>query len=312
MDDSPSFDNKHNQPTDLLDKEHFLTENQQIAFSSEHTHRLHSRGKRRIKIEFIPDKTRRQITFSKRKSGLFKKVAELTTLTGAQGLLLLVSESGHLYSFATRTLQPILTSVEGKALIEYCLQSKGQESEEKPGADPKSVAQQQNSDSQNVSFCPQAYSKQATGDHKSFSQAHIFNESKQEVQPLSRSSSSLDLSHATQTSFIPHNMVAPNKESTISQFGAEKKNFGTISKSESSLLPQRPLRPTPQSNVFGLERPHYSQQQESLEQSFFELPFPLPSSPKDLPPITMPSDFDFLNATPMSSTTSSSSSDEIS
>jgi hypothetical protein len=74
MDDSPSFDNKHNQPTDLLDKEHFLTENQQIAFSSEHTHRLHSRGKRRIKIEFIPDKTRRQITFSKRKSGLFKKV----------------------------------------------------------------------------------------------------------------------------------------------------------------------------------------------------------------------------------------------
>ena len=31
-------------------------------------------GRRKIKIEFIDDKSRRQITFSKRKAGLMKKV----------------------------------------------------------------------------------------------------------------------------------------------------------------------------------------------------------------------------------------------
>ncbi len=36
--------------------------------------RLRAKGRRKIKIEFIPEKTRRQITFSKRKSGLMKKV----------------------------------------------------------------------------------------------------------------------------------------------------------------------------------------------------------------------------------------------
>ena len=75
-------------------------------------------GRRKIKIEFIPDKSRRQITFSKRKAGLMKKAYELTTLTGTQALLLVASETGHVYTFATPKLQPFVTLPEGKNLIQ--------------------------------------------------------------------------------------------------------------------------------------------------------------------------------------------------
>ncbi|CAG8714946.1 3252_t:CDS:2, partial [Ambispora leptoticha] len=51
-------------------------------------------GRRKIKIEYIDDKSRRHITFSKRKAGIMKKAYELSTLTGTQVLLLVVSETG--------------------------------------------------------------------------------------------------------------------------------------------------------------------------------------------------------------------------
>jgi len=78
-------------------------------------------GRRKIKVEFIEDKSRRQITFSKRKAGLMKKAYELTTLTGTQALLLVASETGHVYTFATPKLQPFVTLPEGKNLIQACL-----------------------------------------------------------------------------------------------------------------------------------------------------------------------------------------------
>eukprot|EP01102_Stenamoeba_stenopodia_P007294 TRINITY_DN2040_c0_g1_i2.p1 TRINITY_DN2040_c0_g1~~TRINITY_DN2040_c0_g1_i2.p1 ORF type:complete len:194 (-),score=23.29 TRINITY_DN2040_c0_g1_i2:129-710(-) len=137
-------------------------------------------GRRKIKIEFIEDKSRRQITFSKRKAGLMKKVRnlivarslvdwwdlstrktesqikcrklivifftslfffsslallravldlkayELTTLTGTQALLLVASETGHVYTFATPKLQPFVTLPEGKNLIQACLNAPDQ------------------------------------------------------------------------------------------------------------------------------------------------------------------------------------------
>lgn len=78
-------------------------------------------GRRKISIEYIDDKNRRQITFSKRKAGLMKKAYELTTLTGTQALLLVASETGHVYTFATPKLQPFVTLPEGKNLIQSCL-----------------------------------------------------------------------------------------------------------------------------------------------------------------------------------------------
>ena len=46
---------------------------------------------------------------------------ELSTLTGTQVMLLVASETGHVYTFATRKLQPMITSDAGKALIQVRL-----------------------------------------------------------------------------------------------------------------------------------------------------------------------------------------------
>ncbi|CAG8440027.1 7034_t:CDS:2 [Funneliformis mosseae] len=78
-------------------------------------------GRRKIKIEYIDDKSRRHITFSKRKAGIMKKAYELSTLTGTQVLLLVVSETGLVYTFTTPKLQPLVTKPEGKNLIQACL-----------------------------------------------------------------------------------------------------------------------------------------------------------------------------------------------
>ena len=112
-------------------------------------------GRRKIEIEYIDDKIRRHITFSKRKAGISKKAYELSRLTGAQAaplpptphapgscsapptrlrghpreqhplplqvLLLISSERGQIYSFATPKLQPILVNEASKTLIEQCL-----------------------------------------------------------------------------------------------------------------------------------------------------------------------------------------------
>ncbi|XP_019745177.1 serum response factor-like [Hippocampus comes] len=82
-----------------------------------------TRGRVKIKMAFIDNKLRRYTTFSKRKTGIMKKAYELSTLTGTQVLLLVASETGHVYTFATRKLQPMITSETGKALIQTCLNS---------------------------------------------------------------------------------------------------------------------------------------------------------------------------------------------
>jgi len=80
-----------------------------------------SRERRKIEIKFIQDKSRRHITFSKRKAGIMKKAYELSVLTGTQVLLLVVSETGLVYTFTTPKLQPLVTKSEGKNLIQACL-----------------------------------------------------------------------------------------------------------------------------------------------------------------------------------------------
>ncbi|XP_035215990.1 serum response factor homolog isoform X1 [Stegodyphus dumicola] len=82
-----------------------------------------TKGRVKIKMEFIDNKLRRYTTFSKRKTGIMKKAYELSTLTGTQVMLLVASETGHVYTFATRKLQPMITSEAGKALIQTCLNS---------------------------------------------------------------------------------------------------------------------------------------------------------------------------------------------
>ncbi|KAJ7866175.1 hypothetical protein B0H13DRAFT_2253968 [Mycena leptocephala] len=82
-------------------------------------------GRRKIKIEFIQDKSRRHITFSKRKAGNFApscihlclirvQAYKLSILTGTQVLLLVVSDTGLVYTFTTAKLQPLVTQPQGK------------------------------------------------------------------------------------------------------------------------------------------------------------------------------------------------------
>lgn len=48
------------------------------------------------------------------------KAYELSVLTGTQVLLLVVSETGLVYTFTTPKLQPLVTKAEGKNLIQVC------------------------------------------------------------------------------------------------------------------------------------------------------------------------------------------------
>ncbi|KAI6249478.1 Transcription factor of morphogenesis MCM1 [Erysiphe necator] len=116
------------------------------------------RERRKIEIKFIADKSRRHITFSKRKAGIMKKAYELSILTGTQVLLLVVSETGLVYTFTTPKLQPIVTRNEGKNLIQACLNAPepiGENGLDDPNADnaPDDSPSQQHQ--QNRSGMPQ-------------------------------------------------------------------------------------------------------------------------------------------------------------
>lgn len=56
-------------------------------------------GRRKIEIKKIEDKSSRQVTFSKRRSGLIKKAKELSVLCDVDVALLIFSNGGRLYEF---------------------------------------------------------------------------------------------------------------------------------------------------------------------------------------------------------------------
>ncbi|KAI9731199.1 MAG: transcription factor of the MADS box [Cirrosporium novae-zelandiae] len=99
------------------------------------------RERRKIEIKFIQDKSRRHITFSKRKAGIMKKAYELSVLTGTQVLLLVVSETGLVYTFTTPKLQPLVTKPEGKNLIQACLNAPDPASTNENGVDGEAAVE---------------------------------------------------------------------------------------------------------------------------------------------------------------------------
>ncbi|KAF7129062.1 hypothetical protein RHSIM_Rhsim10G0084000 [Rhododendron simsii] len=66
-----------------------------------------SRGRQKIEMKFIESKQARQVTFSKRRSGLFKKASELCTLTGCELALVVFSPSGKPLSFGHNCVDTI-------------------------------------------------------------------------------------------------------------------------------------------------------------------------------------------------------------
>ncbi|XP_021717252.1 agamous-like MADS-box protein AGL62 [Chenopodium quinoa] len=56
-------------------------------------------GKRKIAIAKIENKARKQVAFSKRRKGVFKKASELCTLCNAEIAVLTFSEAGKVFTF---------------------------------------------------------------------------------------------------------------------------------------------------------------------------------------------------------------------
>jgi len=62
-------------------------------------------GRRKIVIRRIDNSTSRQVTFSKRRNGIFKKAKELAILCDAEVGLMIFSSTGRLYEYSsTRSL----------------------------------------------------------------------------------------------------------------------------------------------------------------------------------------------------------------
>ncbi|KAI3912192.1 hypothetical protein MKW98_012003 [Papaver atlanticum] len=74
-------------------------------------------GRKKIKIEKIKNKSRLQVTFSKRRQGLFKKATELSVLTGSQIALIAFSPAGrpHVCGNPDLILDRFLNNINGEA-----------------------------------------------------------------------------------------------------------------------------------------------------------------------------------------------------
>ncbi|XP_076892602.1 truncated transcription factor CAULIFLOWER A-like [Bidens hawaiensis] len=69
-------------------------------------------GRGRIEIKKIENVSSRQVTFSKRRAGLMKKVKELAILCDAEVGVIIFSSTGKLYDFASSRLQNIISRYE--------------------------------------------------------------------------------------------------------------------------------------------------------------------------------------------------------
>ncbi|TQD72741.1 hypothetical protein C1H46_041732 [Malus baccata] len=58
-------------------------------------------GRGKVQLKRIDDKIRRQVTFSKRRTGLIKKARELSVLCGVDVGLVIFSPKGRLYEFCS-------------------------------------------------------------------------------------------------------------------------------------------------------------------------------------------------------------------
>nr|KYP67397.1 Agamous-like MADS-box protein AGL62 [Cajanus cajan] len=69
-----------------------------------------SSGRQKIPIEKIPKKSHLQVTFSKRRSGLFKKASELCTLCGVEIAIIVFSPADKAFSFGHPEVESIIDS----------------------------------------------------------------------------------------------------------------------------------------------------------------------------------------------------------
>ncbi|KAK4252760.1 hypothetical protein QN277_014308 [Acacia crassicarpa] len=74
--------------------------------------------RRKIQIKKIDSITARQVTFSKRRKGLFKKAEELSTLCDAEIALLVFSSTGKLFDYASSSMQQVIERYDQHSAIQ--------------------------------------------------------------------------------------------------------------------------------------------------------------------------------------------------
>ena len=67
-----------------------------------------TKGRQKIEMKKMENESNLQVTFSKRRFGLFKKASELCTLSGAEILLIVFSPGGKVFSFGHPSVQELI------------------------------------------------------------------------------------------------------------------------------------------------------------------------------------------------------------
>lgn len=67
-----------------------------------------SKGRQKIEMMKMKNESNLQVTFSKRRSGLFKKVSELCTLCGAEIAIIVFSPGRKVFSFGHPSVESVL------------------------------------------------------------------------------------------------------------------------------------------------------------------------------------------------------------
>nr|GEW83793.1 agamous-like MADS-box protein AGL62 [Tanacetum cinerariifolium] len=70
-------------------------------------------GRKKIKIKKIEENNNRQITFSKRRNGLFKKAVELCVLTGAKIAIIVNTPGGRIFAFGHPNVDALINTYLG-------------------------------------------------------------------------------------------------------------------------------------------------------------------------------------------------------
>ncbi|XP_010527635.1 PREDICTED: agamous-like MADS-box protein AGL29 [Tarenaya hassleriana] len=84
------------------------TQNPNLTLNEQRPNPKTTRGRQKIEIKEIKQESKRQVTFSKRRRGLFKKAAELNVLCGAQIAILTFSRCGRIYTFGSSDVDALL------------------------------------------------------------------------------------------------------------------------------------------------------------------------------------------------------------
>ena len=71
-------------------------------------------GRKKIEMKLIPASDARQVTFSKRRSGLFKKASELATLCESEIAIIAFSPGGKAFSFGHPSVEAVINRYDGQ------------------------------------------------------------------------------------------------------------------------------------------------------------------------------------------------------